>query len=257
MEQHKSNNTVLDLLKNSVYIISPIVKINEKEEITILPGLHRELYTWFHEESFELAREQDGAMEALLTCIGEKGYSSTSSSLIRNTNRNPFIAKDFLGQFIGEVPYEDAPMIADCFFGQEWPYQRAYDINRNPSEFEEKHCKLIGTIVRFTPSTFERYLNYLKGVRKNILTYLGPKVLQKEFDEFYDSQPKLWWRWGEFMAGEEGEEDYRVMEPYEFAADFVHSAHSLFQDEIKALHEKRKLEFILDSELTLNLKDSN
>jgi hypothetical protein len=168
------------------------------------------------------------------------------------TNRNLFEARDLLKEKLGDIPLEEAPVIADTFFGMGWPAERSYDIDNNPEVFERLHRDLVGTWVTLTPETFVRYITYLERIRKDVLTYFDGKVPQKEFDDFYDSQPHLWWIWGDLMRGNEGDEFYHVREPYEFATDFMHGAHALYQDEIKRIHRNEKLEFLLSSEVSIN-----
>ena len=242
------NEIIKSLLAKSIYVRSPRVDISPTGKITTGSELDQVLYVWFDQEDKNDAEEQVKVVDNHIIC---GGFSRSNHSLVKNTNRNPFEAQDICNKLIGsEMPLESAAQIADHLPGYAWTVERAYDLEFEVQKFEAANLALIGAQVNLTPGTFKRYLDYLGAVRTNLVTYFGNRVSFAELDEFAEKYPDLWWKWGDFFLDDgNGKEELPVLEATEVAKGFVYQQHALFQDEIKRIRDKQKLEFLIPEEI--------
>ena len=275
---------VNDLFRQGVYVRAPVVDISERGEISWNGNLEREIALWFDENDFDKSQNQERAIELYLRNGLSFSFSNESGGGYAKAPPSAKSAYETIEQARELVKENDKDHIGDEHVARailgafdlsnRWLLMNRYKINpkMNPAEFEQMHVEVIGTTINLTTDTFRRYLEYLKGVHRDINNYFGERVRYDEMNRFVVDNHDLWFgSWNIFFGGDEYLDDnlkpaplelsdcqamaegythwVPVSKPHEVAPSFT-SIGSVFRDELERVHREEPLQFLVESEVS-------
>ncbi len=241
------NEVVNYLLANAVYVKAPKVLIFD-DSIVKLAKYERKLFTWM-DKDFDKAKREDRLLNFYLSFEKPYRFSNSSNSLVESVvQRDAFQARDFCESHGLDVSLESAKVFADMIDDEnQHVLERIYNLNISGEDFERLVLPRVGTVVSLNDKILRRYIDYLAGIRKQIVTYFGERpVSNEEIEDFANENDKVWGTWCDFFIDETGKP--MIASPVnEVAQQMIDS--ELITEEIRRIPRGEKLEFLICDEI--------